>query len=84
MDPYKNGLPADIAQRINNRWLEFFKIYRRHQHQISRVTLWGVSDAQSWMNDWPIKGRTAYALLLDRQYKAKPVVGDIIRMYDNK
>lgn len=84
MDPYKNGLPADIAQRINNRWLEFFNIYRRHQHQISRVTLWGVSDAQSWMNDWPIKGRTAYALLFDRQYKAKPVVDDIIRMYDNK
>ena len=81
MDPYKNGLPADMARNIDNRWLEFFKIYKRHQHQISRVTLWGVSDAQSWMNDWPIKGRTAYALLFDRQYQPKTVVNEIIQLY---
>lgn len=81
MDPYKNGLPDDVAGRINDRWLEFFRLYKRHQHQISRVTLWGVSDAQSWMNDWPISGRTAYALLFDRQYQPKPVVKDIIKLY---
>lgn len=81
MDPYKNGLPADVAQRINDRWLEFFKVYQRHQHQISRVTLWGVSDAQSWMNDWPINGRTAYALLFDRQYQPKSVIQDIMQLY---
>ena len=84
MDPYKNGLPADVEKRINDRWVEFFKLYKRHARQISRVTLWGVSDAQSWMNDWPISGRTAYALLFDRQYHPKPVIGDIIKLYQQK
>ena len=84
MDPYKNGLPDDVAQRINERWLEFFKLYKRHQQQISRVTLWGVSDAQSWMNNWPVSGRTAYALLFDRQYHPKPVIKDIIKLYQQK
>ena len=81
MDPYKNGLPADVEQHISERWLEFFKLYKRHQSQISRVCLWGISDAQSWMNDWPINGRTAYPLLFDRQYQSKPVVKDIIQLY---
>ena len=82
MDPYKNGLPDEVAQEVDSRWIEFFKIYRRHRHQISRVTLWGVSDEQSWMNDWPIKGRTAYALLFDRQYQPKPVVKSIISLFE--
>lgn len=81
MNPYKNGLPDDVAQKINQRWLDFFRIYKRHAEQISRVTLWGVSDEQSWMNDWPIKGRTAYALLFDRQYQPKAIVKDIIELY---
>lgn len=84
MDPYKNGLPTDVEQRINDRWLEFFRLYKRHQHQISRVTLWGVSDAQSWMNNWPISGRTAYALLFDRQYQPKSVIKDILQLYKNQ
>lgn len=83
MDPYKNGLPADVAQRIDQRWLEFFGIYKKHSHQISRVCIWGFSDAQSWMNDWPIRGRTAYPLLFDRQNRAKPVVRDIVNLFKN-
>lgn len=81
MDPYKNGLPEDVEKRINERWMEFFRIYKKHRHQISRVCLWGVSDGQSWMNNWPISGRTAYPLLFDRNNHAKPVVQDIINLY---
>jgi endo-1,4-beta-xylanase len=42
------------------------------------VTLWGVTDAYSWKNNWPVRGRTDYPLLFDRQYHAKPVVKKII------
>jgi endo-1,4-beta-xylanase len=45
---------------------------------ISRVTLWGVNDAQSWKNNWPVRGRTDYPLLFDRKNQAKPVVQKII------
>lgn len=84
MDPYKQGLPADVEAQVNERWKDFFSLYKKHAHQISRVCLWGVSDAQSWMNDWPIQGRTAYPLLFDRQYRAKPVVCDIMKMWRTK
>lgn len=82
MDPYKDGLPADVARRIDKRWVEFFKLYKRQRHNISRVCLWGLSDAQSWMNDWPISGRTAYPLLFDRQNRPKPVIKEIMKLYE--
>jgi endo-1,4-beta-xylanase len=30
-----------------------------------------VSDGHSWLNNWPVKGRTNHALLFDRQLRAK-------------
>lgn len=81
MNPYKNGLPDDVAEQLRQRYLDFFKLYYKHRDKISRINLWGISDRDSWMNDWPISGRTSYPLLFDREYKAKPVVEDIINLY---
>ena len=80
-NPYVNGLPADKQKELDKRWLDLFKIYYKHRAQIGRITLWGVCDENSWLNGWPIKGRTNYPLLFDRQYQAKPVVNDIIKLY---
>lgn len=80
-DPYSNGLPDSIAQRMEDRWMQLFGIYRRHSSDISRINFWGVSDGQSWLNNWPVHGRTNYPLLFDRQYREKPVVQKIISLY---
>ncbi len=55
-----------------------FKLFLKYSNDITRVTLWGVNDAQSWKNNWPIFGRTDYPLLFDRQFKPKPAVEMII------
>jgi len=78
-DPYANGLPDSAAQVIHDRYLSFFKLFLKHKNVISRVTMWGVQDGQSWKNNWPIKGRTDFPLLFDRNYKAKPIVESIIK-----
>ena len=80
-NPYTAGLPADKQKELNKRWMDLFKIYYKHRDQIGRITLWGLCDENSWLNGWPIKGRTNYALLFDRQYQAKPVVNDIIKLF---
>ena len=82
-NPYADGLPKDKAKEIEKRWMQFFDIYYRHRAQISRINLWGVSDGGSWLNGWPIKGRTNYPLLFDRHYQAKPVVEQIVRLYQD-
>ena len=35
--------------------------------KLTRVTFWGVTDGDSWLNFFPVRGRTNYPLLFDRQ-----------------
>jgi endo-1,4-beta-xylanase len=78
INPYVDGLPEDVAAAWTARFNEFFKLFLKHQDKISRVTLWGVSDGDSWRNGWPVAGRTDYALLFDRNHQPKPIVQLII------
>jgi endo-1,4-beta-xylanase len=80
LNPYAGGLPDSIAQTWNRRMSDFFRLFLKHQDKITRVTLWGVCDSDSWRNNWPILGRTDYALLFDRQGIANPVVGEIVEL----
>ena len=77
-DPYRDGLPADVEIRQAIFYNNLFRIFRRHRSDITRVTFWGVHDGTSWLNHFPIRGRTNYPLLFDRQLKRKPFVNDII------
>ena len=78
MNPYPEALPDSVSQIWNDRMTQVFRIYEKYQDHICRVTAWGVQDGDSWKNDWPMKGRTNYPLLFDRNYEMKPFLKDII------
>lgn len=78
MNPFPDGLPADVEQQFTKRYVEFFKLFLKHQDKIERVAWWGVNDGNSWKNNWPVRGRTDYPLLFDRENNAKPVVKELI------
>jgi endo-1,4-beta-xylanase len=80
LNPYTTGLPDSVTAAFNERYINYFRLFLKHQDKIERVTLWGVHDAQSWLNGWPVRGRTNYPLLFDRAYKPKPVVQSLIQM----
>ena len=72
LNPYKDGLPADVSERWNARMDSVMDIYKKHSDVISRVTWWGTHDGMSWKNDFPMFGRTDYPLLFDRDRNMKP------------
>lgn len=78
MNPYTKGLPKEIEAEWENRYLDFFRLFLKHSDKISRVTFWGLSDADSWKNDFPIHGRTDYPLLFDRNNQPKPIIKKFI------
>jgi endo-1,4-beta-xylanase len=80
LNPYVNGLPEAVQQQLTARYAEVFAICLKHRDVVNRVTLWGVTDADSWHNGWPIPGRTAYSLLFDRAGNPKPAVEAIIKV----
>lgn len=72
MNPYTQGLPEAVAQQHAERYRQVFEMLLRHQEVIGRVTLWGVQDSDSWLNNFPVRGRTDYPLLFDRAGNPKP------------
>ncbi len=80
MDPYKDGLSEEKAKEFNDFYTKLFDIYLRHAEDITRVTFWGVTDADSWKNDWPIHGRTDYPLAFDRDMNPKGFVKTVVEM----
>jgi endo-1,4-beta-xylanase len=78
IDPYKEGLPDSVSVKWTNRMAELFDLFMKNSDNMLRVTQWGVTDATSWKNGFPVPGRTDYPLLFDRQNQPKPVVQRII------
>ena len=78
LNPYTDGLPFEIETAHAKRYQEFFDLFVKHQDKIARVTLWGVNDRQSWKNNFPVPGRTDYALLFDRSNQPKSFVQNLL------
>ncbi len=79
LNPYPTELPDSAATVWNERMGAFFRLFEKHSDIISRVTVWGLSDGDSWRNDWPIKGRKDYPVLFDRNYQPKPFVQQMLK-----
>jgi len=78
MNPYPDKLPKSIQNKLAKRYNDIFQLFIKHSDKISRVTFWGVMDKHSWLNYFPIKGRTNYPLLFDRNYQAKDAYKSLI------
>lgn len=84
MNPYPEKLPDSVQTQLAEHYASIFKLFLKHKDKISRVTFWGVHDGQSWLNDWPIKGRTNYPLPFDKQLKHKPAYNSILKLKETK
>lgn len=83
MDPYREAVPDSVQQKWNKRVLDMFGLFLKYSDVIDRVTVWGLNDASSWLNNFPIRGRKDYAVLFDRNNNRKAVVDDMIKMAKN-
>lgn len=84
LNPYRDGLPEKVQQALAARYAELFRVFLKHRDVISRVTFWGVTDSDSWLNNSPVKGRTDYPLLFDREGRAKPAFYAVIGLLDER
>jgi len=78
-NPYSGGLPDSVQQALAKRYADLFSVFLKHRDVIDRVTFWGVADADSWLNNWPVRGRTSYPLLFDRRHQPKPAFDAVVQ-----
>lgn len=79
LNPYTNGLPDAVQQQLSRRYADLFAVFVKHHDCVGRVTFWGVTDRDSWLNDWPVKSRTAYPLLFNREGNPKPAFDAVLQ-----
>lgn len=79
-NPYATGISESSNRKLAKAYTDLFELLLTHHQHIDRVTFWGVSDNHTWRNDWPMKGRTDYPLLFNRDYQAKSFVDDIVEL----
>ncbi|KAA8483419.1 endo-1,4-beta-xylanase [Arcticibacter tournemirensis] len=83
LNPYTEGLPDSVQQKLTDGYASLFRLFLKHSDKIGRITMWGVHDGQSWLNNWPVMGRTNYPLLFDRQLKPKPAFYQVLKIKEN-
>lgn len=76
-DPFVNGLPDALQQRLADQYAQLFALFIRHRDKVARVTFWGLHDGRSWLNFWPYR-RTNHALLWDRALQPKPAFTAVV------
>ncbi len=79
---YPNGLPPAVQEQLARRYADVFTLFLKHD--VGRVTFWGVTDATTWLDDFPIPGRVNYPLLWDRGGREKPAfeaVAEVLRKH---
>jgi endo-1,4-beta-xylanase len=79
LNPYPNALPDSVQEALAARYAGLFRIFLKHRDAVTRVTFWGVTDRDSWLNNWPVKGRTSYPLLFDRHGRPKPAFDAVVQ-----
>ncbi len=80
MDPFREGLTPEKNAEFENFWTGFYQMLLTHKETVDRVTFWCSNDANSWRNDFPIRGRMDYATLFDREGNPKPIINKLIQL----
>ena len=71
INPYADGCPPDVLARQAEQYAKLFRLFRKYEDVIIRVSFWNLHDGQSWLNDFPWK-RVNHPLLFDRKGQPKP------------
>jgi endo-1,4-beta-xylanase len=79
LNPYTNELPAEVQAQLAARYAELFTVFLKQRDELERVTFWGVTDGDSWLNNWPDAGRRSYPLLFDQNGKIKPAFAAVVK-----
>jgi endo-1,4-beta-xylanase len=72
--PFTAALETTQAKRFAN----LFALYRKNKALITSVTVWGISDDHTWLDNEPVVGRDDYPLLYDDAHEPKAARTSIV------
>jgi endo-1,4-beta-xylanase len=72
-EPLKTAT-QDVLLLQAKKYKDIFAMFKEEaiKGNIDTVTLWGVDDGRTWLNDFPVSNRTDPCLLFNKRLQAKP------------
>ncbi|MBI4978984.1 MAG: endo-1,4-beta-xylanase [Spirochaetes bacterium] len=77
-NPYRDGAPEELLRTQALTYAKLFQVFKKHKDVITRVAVWGVTDGDSWLNNFPVKGRINHPMLFDRKGRPKEAFWAVI------
>jgi endo-1,4-beta-xylanase len=56
-----------------------FEKFRKYKQFISGITFWNISDRNSWLDNFPVRGRKDYPLLFDKNLLPKKAYWEVVK-----
>jgi endo-1,4-beta-xylanase len=73
-----HDLPENLEYQQAVRYGAIFELFRQHRDVIAGVTLWGIADDHTWLDNYPVKGRKNWPLIFDMQHRPKNSFWEIV------
>lgn len=81
MEEAKKDITQEILDRQAERYYKIFECFKKEAKNgiLKDVIFWGVTDALSWKNNFPVRGRGDAPLLFDNKGNEKPAFAKLIK-----
>jgi len=63
--------PEALLEKQADRYQKLFDIFRENKEAISRISIWGIADDDTWLDNFPVQNRKNWPLLFDEQHGPK-------------
>ncbi|MCM3629849.1 endo-1,4-beta-xylanase [Paenibacillus glycanilyticus] len=65
---------AEMMRLQEERFKQFFDLFREYKDVLTSVTFWGAADDYTWLDHFPVRGRKNWPLLFDTNQQPKTVI----------
>ncbi len=72
------GFTPDLQKLQAEQYGKFFNVFRQQKDKLTGVTFWNLSDRNSWLDNFPVRGRKNYPLLFDADLQPKKAYWNVI------
>ena len=68
----------ELLEKQAKQYGDLFAVFREYKDVIDNVTLWGIADDITWLDNFPVRNRKNWPLLFDEQHQPKEALLRII------
>ncbi|SDY92181.1 endo-1,4-beta-xylanase [Evansella caseinilytica] len=70
----------DMLIRQAERYQEIFSLFKEYRDHLTSVTFWGVADDDTWLDNFPVRGRKNWPFLFDELHQPKQSFWEIVKL----